>query len=114
MWFGRQQRDALVTSLGWRVQGDLNVGNTVLSPYVELAWNRDDKADPRMLKAGLNSMSGTFAMPGFVPDNNWGTADIGLTARLTPTMVSWFGYRGRFSDNSQKYNSFNMGFKVMF
>jgi outer membrane lipase/esterase len=114
MWFGRQQRDALVTSLGWRVQGDWNVGNTVLSPYAELAWNHDAKADPRMVKAGLNSMNGTFAMPGFVPDKSWGTADIGLTARLTPSIVSWFGYRGRFSDNSQKYNSFNMGFKVMF
>ncbi|WEN15751.1 autotransporter domain-containing protein [Rhodanobacter sp. AS-Z3] len=114
MWFGRQQRDALVSTLGWRLQGDLNVGNTVLSPYAELAWNHDGKADPRMLKAGLNSMNGTFEMPGFVPDNSWGTAEIGVTARLTPHIVSWFGYKGRFSDNTQKYNSFNMGFKVMF
>lgn len=114
MWFGRQQRDALVSTLGWRLQGDWNVGNTVLSPYAELAWNHDGKADPRMLKAGLNSMNGTFAMPGFVPDKTWGTAELGVTARLTPHMVSWFGYSGRFSDDSQKYNSFNMGFKVMF
>jgi outer membrane lipase/esterase len=114
MWFGRQQRDALVGSVGWRLQGDWNVGNTVLSPYAELAWNHDSKADQRMITAGLNSMSGTFAMPGFMPDKTWGTADIGISARLTPSMISWFGYSGRLSDNSQKYNSFNMGFKVMF
>ncbi|MGY3041015.1 outer membrane lipase/esterase [Rhodanobacter sp. TND4EL1] len=114
MWFGRQQRDALVSTLGWRLQGDWNVGNTVLSPYAELAWNRDSKADARMISAGLNSMSGKFEMAGFVPDKSWGTADLGVSARLTPNMISWFGYSGRLSDHSQKYNSFNMGFKVMF
>lgn len=114
MWFGRQQRDALIATLGWRMQGQWDVGNTVLSPYAELAWNRDDKADPRMVRAGLNSMNGTFAMSGFSPDKNWGTVELGLTAQLTPSMTSWIGYNGRFSDNSQKYNSFNMGFKVAF
>jgi outer membrane lipase/esterase len=114
MWFGSQQRDALVATLGWRMQGHWNVGNTVLSPYAELAWNRDDKADPRLVRAGLNSMNGTFALTGFTPDKNWATAELGLSARLTPSMTSWIGYSGRFSDTSQKYNSFNMGFKVMF
>jgi outer membrane lipase/esterase len=114
MWFGRQQRDALVATLGWRLQGHWDVGNTVLSPYAELAWNRDNKADPRMVRAGLNSMNGAFALTGFTPDKNWGTAELGLSAKLTPSMTSWIGYNGRFSDTSQKYNSFNMGFKVMF
>ena len=114
MWFGSQQRDALVATLGWRMQGHWNVGNTVLSPYAELAWNRDDKADPRLVRAGLNSMNGTFALTGFTPDKNWATAELGLSAMLTPSMTSWIGYSGRFSDTSQKYNSFNMGFKVMF
>ncbi|KZC16924.1 autotransporter outer membrane beta-barrel domain-containing protein [Rhodanobacter sp. FW510-R12] len=114
MWFGRQQRDALIATLGWRLQGDWNVGNTVLSPFAELAWNHDDKAGPRMVSAGLNSMNGTFALPGFTPDRNWGSVDLGLSAKLTPSVTSWIGYNGRFSDNSQKYNSFNMGFKVMF
>jgi outer membrane lipase/esterase len=114
MWFGRQQRDALVATLGWRLQGHWDVGNTVLSPYAELAWNRDNKADPRMVRAGLNSMNGSFALTGFTPDKNWGTAELGLSAKLTPSMTSWIGYNGRFSDTSQKYNSFNMGFKVTF
>jgi len=86
----------------------------VLSPYAELAWNRDDKADPRLVRAGLNSMNGSFALTGFTPDKNWATAELGLSAMLTPSMTSWIGYSGRFSDTSQKYNSFNMGFKVMF
>ena len=102
------------STLGWRLQGHWDVGNTVLSPYAEVAWNRDDKAGPRGVTAGLNSMNGTFALTGFTPDKSWGTADLGLSTQLTPSMTSWIGYSGRFSDHSQKYNSFNMGFMVKF
>lgn len=114
MWFDRQQRDALIGTLGWRLQGHWDVGNTVLSPYAELAWNHDSKADPREVSAGLNSMNGTFALTGFVPDKSWGNANLGVSAKLTPSMTSWIGYSGRFGDSSQKYNSFNMGFRVNF
>ena len=114
MWFGRQQRDALVSTLGWRLQGHWQAGNMVMSPYAELAWNHDGKADPREVTAGLNSMNGTFALTGFIPDKTWGTAELGLSAQLTPTINSWVGYSGRFSDNSQKYNSVNMGFRFVF
>jgi len=49
-----------------------------------------------------------------VPDKTWGTASFGLSAQLAPNVTSWIGYDGRFSDNSQKYNSLNMGFKIGF
>jgi outer membrane lipase/esterase len=114
MWFGRQQRDALIATAGWRLQGQWNVGNTVLAPYAELAFNHDSKADPRAVTAGLNSMNGTFALTGFIPDKTWGTAALGLSAQLSPNVNSWIGYNGRFSDNSQKYNSVNMGVRVVF
>ena len=48
------------------------------------------------------------------PDKTWGTADLGLSAQLTPMVTSWIGYNGRFSDTSQRYNGFNMGFSVKF
>jgi outer membrane lipase/esterase len=114
MWFGRQQRDALVATAGWRLQGHWQAGTTVLSPYAEVAWNHDSKADPRTVSAGLNSMNGTFALTGFIPDDSWGTADVGLSAQLTSNISSWIGYSGRFSDNSQKYNSVNIGMKIGF
>jgi outer membrane lipase/esterase len=112
MWFGRQQRDSLLATLGWRLRGQWQVNNLLMSPYVELAWNHDSKADPRMVSAGLNSMNGTFALSGFSPDPSWGTATLGLSAQLTPSVQSWIGYSGRFSDNSQKYNSVNMGVRI--
>ena len=114
MWFGNQQRDALIGSLGWRLQGHWQVANLAMSPYAELAWNHDSKADAREVTAGLNSMNGTFALTGFVPDKSWGNANLGVSAQLTPSLRSWIGYSGRFGDSSQKYNSFNMGFRFNF
>ncbi len=114
MWFGRQQRNALVGTLGWRVQGHWQAGGTTLAPYAEIAWNHDGKADARNITAGLNSMNGSFALTGYVPDKTWGTADLGLSAQFNPRLSGWVGYSGRFSDNSQKYNSVNLGMKYAF
>lgn len=114
MYFGRQQRDALISELGWRLQGQWKVGELAMSPYVELAWNHDSKADPSEITAGLNSMGGTFTLSGYAPDKTWGSADIGLSAQLTPTVTSWIAVNSRFSDSTQKDNSVNLGFKVAF
>ena len=114
MWFGRQQRNALIGTLGWRVQGHWQAGGTVLAPYAEIAWNHDSKADARDITAGLNSMNGSFALAGYVPDKTWGTADLGLSAQFNPRLSGWMGYSGRFSDDSQKYNSVNLGLKYAF
>ncbi|WP_430392142.1 autotransporter outer membrane beta-barrel domain-containing protein [Dyella sp. 20L07] len=114
MWFGSQQRDSQVSTIGWRLQGHWQAGNTMLAPYAEIAWNHDSKADARMVTAGLNGMPGSFELAGFTPDKTWGTADIGLSAQFTQTLSGWLGYSGRFSDDSQKYNSVNVGLKYAF
>ena len=64
MWFGRQQREALISTAGWRLQGHWQAGNTLLTPYAEVAWNHDSRADAREVTAGLNSMNGQFALTG--------------------------------------------------
>ncbi|WP_130617028.1 autotransporter outer membrane beta-barrel domain-containing protein [Dyella amyloliquefaciens] len=114
MWFGSQQRDALISTLGWRLEGHWQAGNTMLTPYAEVAFNNDSKADPREVTAGLNGMPGSFSVVGFTPDKNWGTADVGLGAQFSQALSGWLGYSGRFSDNSQKYNSINLGLKYAF
>ena len=86
----------------------------MLAPYAEIAWNHDSKADARDITAGLNSMNGSFALAGYVPDKTWGTADLGLSAQFNPRLSGWMGYSGRFSDDSQKYNSVNLGLKYAF
>ena len=114
MWFGRQQRDSLLGSVGWRLMGSWKVGELQMAPYAELAWNHDSKADPRSVTAGLNTMGGSFSLSGYVPDKTWGSADIGLSAQLTPSVSSWIAVSSRFSDSSQKDDNVNLGFKVSF
>ena len=114
MWFGTQEHKALIGTVGARVQGEFQITNAVLTPYVEVSWNHDSKADPSEVTAGLTSMGGSFTLTGYVPDKTWGMATLGLSTQLTPTVISWVGYSGRFSDNSQRYNSVNMGLKVLF
>ena len=114
MYFGRQQRDALISELGWRLMGSWKVNDLQMAPFVELAWNHDSKADPRSVRAGLNTMGGSFALSGYTPDKTWGSANIGLSAQLTPSVTSWIAVNSRFSDSTQKDNSVNLGFKVAF
>ena len=40
--------------------------------------------------------------------------DIGLSAQFNKAFSGWVGYSGRFGDDSQKYNSVNLGVKVGF
>ena len=114
MTFGRQDRHALIGTLGWQLAANLQAGGATLHPYARVAWNHDSDADPRDVTAGLVGMPGTFALPGFVPDSNWGSAGVGLAADFTPSFSGWIGYDGRFSDSSQRVNSVNIGAKLRF
>lgn len=114
MWFGRQQRNALISTLGWRLQGHWQYDSMDLSPYIELGWNHDSRASTDMVTAGLNSMNGSFEMAGFTPDKNWGSANVGVTAQLTPNLSGWIAYNGHFADNSQRSNGVNLGVKFGF
>lgn len=112
--FGSQHRDSLISTLGWRLQGSFGSGSIAWSPYAELAWNHDTKANQREVTAGLVSMPGTFSLLGYTPDKSWGTADVGLNAKFSDSISAWVGYSGRFKDSSQKYNSLNIGMKIGF
>jgi len=114
MWFGRQERNALISTLGWRLQGHWQVDSMDLAPYVELGWNHDSRASTDMVTAGLNSMNGSFEMAGFTPDKNWGSANVGLTTQFTPNLSGWIAYNGHLSDSSQRYNAINVGMKFGF
>lgn len=114
MWFGRQERNALISTLGWRLQGHWQYDSMDLAPYVELGWNHDSRASTDMVTAGLNTMNGSFEMAGFTPDKNWGSANVGLMAQITPNVSGWIAYSGHFADSSQRYNGINLGMKIGF
>ncbi len=113
MTFGRQHRHSLIGTLGWQMTANLQAGGTQLHPFARVAWNHDD-AGPTDVTAGLVSMSGTFTLPGFAPDKNWGSVSAGLTADFSPDFSGWISYDGRFSDSSQRVDSLNIGARLRF
>ena len=114
MWFGSQHRKALISTLGWRLQGQWQTASTTFVPYAELAFNRDSKADARDVTTGLNSLNGQFTIAGYIPDKTWGSADLGLTAQFSPQLSGTMSYNAHFSDSSQRYNGFNLGLRYRF
>ncbi|MBN8736505.1 MAG: autotransporter domain-containing protein [Xanthomonadales bacterium] len=114
MTFGKQKRHSMIGTLGWQLTANLQAGSALLHPYARVAWNHDNDADAREVSAGLVSMPGTFALPGFAPDKNWGSAGVGLAADFTPNFSGWIGYDGRFSDSTQRVDSLNIGARFRF
>ncbi|UPG85547.1 autotransporter domain-containing protein [Luteibacter aegosomatis] len=114
MQFGKQTRNARIETGGWRLQGSWQSGSTTLHPFAEVAYNHDGRADDRFVTAGLTNMSGRFSVQGFLPDKNWVTADLGLSADFSQRWSGWAAYSGRFGDDSQRYNSLNLGVKMAF
>ena len=66
------------------------------------------------MTGGLVTLPGTFDAPGFRPDKQWVTVEAGANARLNDKVSLFAGYNGRFSDDSQRYNSVNVGAKYVF
>lgn len=114
MWFGGQERVALVGTLGWQLKGNWKLGTSTLHPYLNVAWNHDDRADPRQVRAGLSGMPGSFALTGFIADADWASADLGLAADFSDSLSGWIGYHGRFADSNQRVNSLDLGMKLVF
>lgn len=114
MTFGRQTRNARIETAGWRLQGSWQAGATLLHPFAEVGYNHDGRADDRFVSAGLNSMAGRFDVQGFTPDKTWVTADLGVSADFSQRWSGWASYSGRFADDTQRYNSLNLGLKMAF
>jgi outer membrane lipase/esterase len=86
MTFGQQERNSLVSSLGWQVNGDLGWGR----PWARVTWEKDYNNDDRTVRAGLVSMPGSFALPVFKPDSSYALFDFGLSGELGNSKVTGF------------------------
>ena len=86
MTFGQQERNSLVSSLGWQVNGNLGWGR----PWARVTWEKDYNNDDRTVRAGLVSMPGTFALPVYKPTSSYALFDLGLSGELGNSKVTGF------------------------
>ena len=114
MMFGEQNRESLIGEAGLRVQGTLPFQGLQLRPFAELAYAYDGEARTRDVLAGLNTMNGVFAIPGFSPDRQWGEAQAGVEAGFGQRWTASLSYEGRFAGASSSYDGARVGLRYAF
>ncbi len=114
MTFGAQTRESLIGEGGARVQGSLPFRNVLLHPYAEIAYAYDGDARTRDVTAGLKTLAGEFAIPGYSPDREWGEAQAGVNATFSARWSGYVAYQGRFAGASSNYDGGQVGVRYAF
>ncbi len=78
MWFGQQEVKSFVTSAGWQVTGQIGG----VRPFARATWEYEGQSDARSVTAGVYGMGGSFTVPAYQPDNNWGLFNIGASTEF--------------------------------
>ena len=114
MWFGKQALKSATAELGWQLTGRTALGGVPLQPFARVSYEHDSDAQTQLVSAGLTTMPGTFALPGFIPGKNWVNASLGLSAHFSSSLTGFASYTGMFSNSSQKLNSIDLGVSMTF
>ena len=114
MAFGSQTRESMIGEAGVRVQGAFPFHTMQLRPYAEVGYAYDADARTRDVVAGLTTMNGQFAIPGFSPDRQWGEVQAGLNAAFNAHWSGYVAYNGRFAGATTDYYGGNIGVKYAF
>ncbi len=114
MTFGAQTRESLIGEGGARVQGAVAFRGILLRPYAEIAYAYDGDARTRDVVAGLKTLAGEFAIPGYSADRQWGEGQAGVNAAFTAHWSGFVAYQGRFASASSNYDGAQVGVRYAF
>ena len=114
MFFGRQNRKSGIAKIGWQLGGDMKMGDSNLHPFARVAYHHESQTTPDQIQTGLVGLNGSFSMPGFKPDKNWLSGELGLSAELGDRLSGYAAYNGRFGDSNQRIDSINLGLSYTF
>ena len=109
--FGNQERKSLITSIGYLASAQLG-GSIGLRPWLRVAWENEHSNDYRDVRASLVSMGGSFALPAYKVDDNYGKIDVGIAAQFNPALSAFVNYSTTFSQANQKTNAVMVGLKL--
>jgi outer membrane lipase/esterase len=112
MRFSAQERESLITSIGWQATTVASLGGTSVVPFGRLSWEHEAKDDQRFVRAGLVTMGGTFAMPVFRPGDNWARLDLAISTKLGPSAVGYVAYSGVLGQSDAKSNALTFGIRM--
>jgi outer membrane lipase/esterase len=73
--YGQQENEALISSLGWQITGNLSGWQ----PFGRVTWEYNYKNDARNLSASPVVLGGTYTLPVSKPDENYALFDLGVS-----------------------------------
>jgi outer membrane lipase/esterase len=73
--YGKQKRDSFITSLGWQAQGQWGP----VRPFARATWEWESKNDQQYVTASSASLGGSYTVPTYKPDSNWGQFLLGAS-----------------------------------
>ena len=73
--YGQQENEALVSSIGWQVTGNLSGWR----PFARATWEYNFKNDERQISANPVGVSGTYFVPVSKQDESYALFDLGVT-----------------------------------
>jgi outer membrane lipase/esterase len=73
--YGQQENEALISSLGWQIAGDLSGWR----PFARVTWEYNYKNDARTISATPVGLNGTYTVPVSKPDENYALFDLGVS-----------------------------------
>lgn len=76
--YGEQERESLVTSLGWQVAG--RIGS--MRPFARVTWEHESKDGDRSVSATPVGLNGTYSVPTLKPDNSYVQYTLGASGDL--------------------------------
>ena len=110
--FTEQTRDSLLSSIGYLVSAQLGGGGVQLRPWARVAWENEHKNDGREVRANLVTMGGSFALPAYKVDDNYGKVDLGIAAQFSKSLSAFINFNTTFSQASQKNQAVMVGIKL--
>lgn len=111
--FSGFNRDSLIARLGYQFTG-IGLEEGTARPYVRVAYERELEETPVVVSGGSNALPGRFALPSGLPDSDWLSTDIGITAQISDRARAFATFSGRFGDESVSGQQIGVGINVAF
>ena len=108
MQFTEQTRKSLISSLGYAMSAQFGS----VTPWARVSLENEHKNDGREVRANLVTMGGSFALPAYKVDDNYGKVDLGASVQFTKGLSGFVNYTTTFSQGNQKNDVVMVGMNL--
>lgn len=109
MSFGHQQRESLVSSLGWQASGAFGW----VRPFARVTWEKEYRDSGRTVRAGLVSTGGVgFGLPALRADASYALVDVGVSADLGNKLVGFASVNATAGKDDGNYQAVTLGVRL--